>query len=156
MTNHAFASSQGRLTNEKLKAAVIEIVDRRFPGIFKVEGDGYLELIPNAPIKNDNHSYLSLHLCSQRMIEMRKSHLPIANWIQSVVQNELAARFKGKCSDEGLSERWVPEIRFFKYREYFNLICDHIKDDDKSILEWYWGREKRFINPAFEAAGLLE
>lgn len=164
MTNHAFASSQGRLTAVKLRTALEDIVAKRFPGVFNVTGEdkhGYYDIEPQHPGEHDNYSYLSLHLRSQRMIEMRKGHQLGSDWVQTVIQNELAHRFKGKCSDEGLGdERWEPKLRFFKYKEYFELRYDHLdpeKDSQlKEVLEQVWKADIRNLNKAFHDAGLIE
>jgi len=160
MTNHAFASSQGRLTDAVLKTAIIEIVERRFPGIFKVEGDGYIEIIPvkEDPKLQDDWAYLSLHLRSQRKIEMRQGHLPACGWVQAVIQNGLAKKFKGKCSDEGIPDIWKPKIRFKKYKEYFELINSHWGKSGVAAIakKQLWKAEKKRLNQSFHNANLVE
>lgn len=128
--NHAFASSKTNLTSEKLKRDLEEILNRRFDSLLEVRGDDFLEIFI-VGAKKLEWSLLELRLYSSRKIEMRKGHEEICSWVQSVIQNELAKKYGGKCSDEGLTEKWVPQIRFNTFKEYFFYIHTYNLDKFK-------------------------
>lgn len=106
MTNHAFASSRGRISKVRFKTELEDILAKRFPDVFILNSDDdYHQILAKNPPENKNYSYLSVWLRSQRMFEMRSGHMPGSDWLQYVVQNELAYRFKGKCGNEGVPEK---------------------------------------------------
>lgn len=165
MTNHAFASSTVPLTYPMLKHGIEEILNRRFDSLLEVQGDEYLEIY----IKNATKltwSLLSVKLRSSRMIEMRQGHEAICSWVQSVVQNELAIKFRGLCSDEGLSEdeRWEPKVKFLTFKEHYYHMNTwshkHIKDKDvverlKKEVDRVWGFVCEELDPALKGQNII-
>jgi hypothetical protein len=139
MTNHAFASSKCNLTTEKLHLDINSIIERRFYNELETElrGDYVCVSFRNKEIYE--YEVLSLHLCSVKKVEMRAGAYFISRWIQSVIQNELAFQYKGKCSDEGVSEKWEPQIRFFTYKEWYNYMY-------RNRPKAFWIIEKKYLN----------
>lgn len=144
MTNHAFASSKRDLSFPVLDAALKEVNVRRFNGVFVIDpgSDTWWDV--------QHHSFvdgtrtwpigLSITLRTKRMIQFKKSPGDLGNWVQFVFQNELAAKFRGKCSDEGVCEKWPPEPnRAHNLKEYWDWVHrEHTPPEYQPILDRVW------------------
>lgn len=120
--NHCFATSQRVLTGDRLDEALKEINQRRFAGIYQIvrEGDNWW-VEPAAGWPYGFHCWFR----SKRKVEFRSDPGQWAHWVTSVFQEEIAAKFKGKCSDEGTSDIWQPNpdkyLTFKSFWEETNL-----------------------------------
>lgn len=131
--NHCFASSQRVLTGDVLHEAIVEINQRRFAGIYEVirEGD-------NWRIHHElGYNYgFSCWLRTKRKVEFRPEMGDWAHWVTAVFQAEIAAKFKGKCSDEGIPDIWVPDMgKFLTFKAYWDLIHRETVLEPEQVLE---------------------
>lgn len=106
--NHAFATSQRVLTFDLVDATLREINERRFKGVFEIEAgsDVWWEI----KLPPDGWPYrLTVSLETKRKVEFRKSPGEFGSWMQMIFQEEIAKKFKGRCSNEGGRDSWDPE-----------------------------------------------
>lgn len=138
MANHGFVTTRKTLTPEMVDRDIREIVERRFKNKLEIKYDKVSENSPKKgtydiwagwefhlpiPSKNDKRDWyydFTAWIMSPHKLEFRHPHADWAFWAQScVLQEELAYRYNGIISDEGVSERWKssPE-RLKKYATY--------------------------------------
>ena len=149
MTNHAIIMCKpGMVSKKKLFACIQDINVRRFKGIFTLTGDGKYSALTYG-----DHLSLEIMLETQQRIELRRygwGDLP--NFVQHVVQEEIAHTFGGICGDEGIDDIWSPDI--WKYptlssyitaihdanymnmlnKEMYDAVVGNIPDDLKFLL----------------------
>lgn len=137
--NHCFASSQRVLTGDILHEAIVEINQRRFDNIYEIirEGD-------NWQIHHElgyNFGF-SCWLRTKRKVEFRPEMGDWAHWVTAVFQSEIASKFKGKCSDEGVQDIWAPDMeKFPTFKAWWNLLHrSTVPDDLLSFVDAQWER----------------
>lgn len=111
MANHGFVTTRRKLTWEKVDADIREINERRFDNILSIE-------VEKERKKNAIHYYFlapagmhefgfSIWLVSPHKLEFRHPHSQWGWWAQVLVYTEeLAAKYNGTISDEGVEEKW--------------------------------------------------
>lgn len=138
MANHGFLTTRKQLTPEGVDRDIKEILERRFRGAVTVEfhDSGLKEppkkefavwagwhFKPKEGLLKDGYRFeFSAWLNSRRKMEFRHPPSDWAWWAQMIVQDELALKYDGTISDEGVSERWkaTPEKikKYFHYRDW--------------------------------------
>lgn len=117
--NHAKVSFKADIAPKVVEALLIELVKAKWP-------DGVVVLTCEAPTRWHITSPLSevfgmaVWVRSPRCLEMRKGGGDLNSWLQGYIQENLALRLKGRCSDEGAIGTWAPDPDPFKtYKTYF-------------------------------------
>jgi hypothetical protein len=144
MANHGYVTTRRILTPEEVDKDIREIVERRFKGHIDVEFKKLLKdpkkssfrgyeswdiwaLWVFSPkdkkFKKESRHCFEAWIMSQRKLEFRHPHGEWAWWGQMIVQEELAYKYGGTVSDEGVEERWkVTPEKLAKYRHYKDWI----------------------------------
>jgi len=130
--NHSFITFKGGVSANKVDALLREINGRRFRGLFVVRNHynktwDVRYFISSCPV------YFTVYLCNQRKIELRPSIGQFNYWVHSEFQEELAYALKGKCGNEGLTDRWDPETN--KYPTFMDYNRDCWKDSGLGTKE---------------------
>ncbi len=120
--NNYFATSQGVLSFESLDASLREINNRRFRGLLRVDADSEEWWTIVHPERGFPFR-ITISLRSKRKIELRPSGGKFGWWMLHIFQSELAAKFKGKCSDEGDRRSLAPHPEHFPT---FKSFCDDL------------------------------
>jgi hypothetical protein len=106
MANHGFISTRRNLTPEILYDALVGISRERFDGKIEIVRDtgwGW----GSCSIRIADDQSCPYWLKSRRKIETaHKCWGSLGWWIQTVFINDLAVRFDGTISDEGVREKW--------------------------------------------------
>lgn len=117
MANHGYVTTRKHLSVEKVDAAIREIVTKHFGDeITKIEaGPGEGGDIKHSwwiEFCDDEYRGFSVWLMSQRKLEFRHPlGMGVERWAQHIMVEELALKFEGMISDEGVpGERWAPEV----------------------------------------------
>lgn len=67
-------------------------------------------------------------------------------WIDSVVTNEVAVRFDGTISDEGVGNKWKGEPGKYKnFQEFQEMMTRHVKDE--TTKRWLYQQEQELFVP---------
>lgn len=141
MANHGFVTTRRILTPEAVNEDIREIVARRLKDEVTIEfrtlsalpkktaHEGYeswdiwalwhFEPKKSPTIKEPWHYGFEAWQMSHRKLEFRHPHGEWAWWAQMIIQEELAYKYDGTVSDEGVEERWkiTPQI-LRKYQHY--------------------------------------
>lgn len=149
--NHAFASSARPLDLVALLAATQEVVKATFGELLiaYVVGDT-VEVVRAVDPKD---CYLTIWLKAKRTIEFRQGFVPgrtFGHYLQWVVQTNLAARFGGRCSDEGTGSRtWPPKPdefpNFHAFWEELRLPSEGVDLLARVAFDRMWERELEFL-----------
>jgi hypothetical protein len=137
MANHGFVTTRKKLTPEQVDQDIREIVLRRFGGNVEVEYNkcsknppskgshnwwAHWEMKAKARFPKDVPDYMfefAASIMSPHRLDFRHPHADWAFWAQMAVQEELALKYDGTVSDEGVSERWkVTPKTIEKYQHY--------------------------------------
>jgi hypothetical protein len=127
MANHCFVTTRKRFKYEAVTADLQEINERRFNGALLIEpyeatesnyGNGWMIGVVGC------HDWLTINcwLTTSRKFELR--HGPggdIRWWFEFCIQNDLALKYDGWTSDEGVEGRWKGE------ENYLPTFVDHVK-----------------------------
>lgn len=114
--NHCFTSSQRVLTGNALDEALREIIQRRFKDTYQVKRSNDHWEISHPASWNLG---FSCWLRTKRKIEFRPKPGPWAAWVTTVFQEELAAKFSGRCSSEGVPKVHAPEPNKYKFKSWW-------------------------------------
>lgn len=142
--NHAFVTIKGSLSAAKIDAALREINARRFKGIFLVtrESDVWWEI--RHPVDGNWRFSLTVAIDTRRKLHTRKAHGYFGSWMQNVFQEELAQALNGRCSDEGIPDRWDPDPQKYPtFRAYWAALHEGMSDTPESaaLFERVFQRE---------------
>ena len=130
MANHGFITTRKFLKTEKIDADIREFVKKHFGDLADVEGPGEgwegVRADWQIQFKGDDYSSFSVWLQTQRKLEFRHPRVRLSRWAQALVQEELATRYDGMISDEGVEGRWKPDVeKLNTYRKWVNLMTSH-------------------------------
>jgi len=126
MSNHAFVTSYKHFNGDQIEKDIQEILIRRFNNkIGYTRKNNYFEIgFGDEP----KHPWsFTMWIASRRKLEFRHPNGDWNHWIFSVVQDELACKYGGMISDEGVGGRWRgeqyrhPTFRSFLDEAYKNL-----------------------------------
>lgn len=140
MANHGYVTTRRHLTPEEVDQDIREIVKRRFndiidvrfeknapePGKHEFRGTLFWNIWgcwvfepKDEKLKKTSNYIFGAWLMSHRKLEFRHPHGDWSWWGQMIVQDELAFKYDGIISDEGVEERWkVTQEKLDKYRHY--------------------------------------
>lgn len=112
MANHGFVTVRMKLTPERVDKDIREIVKRRFKNALMVEGPSLFDDKKThgwmLSVKDQDNWQFSIWLSSPRKLEFR--HPLGAEWLWwaqvLVMTEELAVKYHGIISDEGVGEKW--------------------------------------------------
>lgn len=137
--NHAKISFKSDVQTDRVHEVLAELIQAKWP-------DGVVSLKREAPDRWHVISPLSeffgliIWVHSVRTIKMRKGHGDINGWLQAYLQENLAARFGGRCSNEGAAGTWAPEPeKMATFKGYFYEIMDGT-GDRKVLVDGLWER----------------
>jgi hypothetical protein len=152
MGNLGFISSKSNLTIEQIYADIQDIINRRFDNKIEVELSQDYEDKSFITV-SDPHSKLFFNMWLQTNRKIEHSHgQGFMWWIELIIDNELAVKYKGKLSDEGTGfKTWQPDIhKYPTYQDYFDTTWKNLKiknsafyqemlQDEKAYTpEWIW------------------
>lgn len=146
--NHAFATSKGTLTPDKVAAVLHEVNIRRFNGFFTIIQQGHSWIIRH-PDESKWQYLCSVWLETKRKVGFRRSLGDFAFWMQWVFQEEIAFTYKGRCSDEGVSEKWNPEPgKFPTFKAFWYEVRGPWKDETEievALRDHLWEKTKEHL-----------
>lgn len=135
MANHGYIISKKHFKEEQVFNHLIEINERRFKGLFKIEASSYGNAgawFINYTEPNKNYPIgFNIWISSKRTIEHRHTQ-GFARYAEMVFTEELATIYNAKLGDDGCQERFDPNLSklssyeiylnsYFPYEHYFNL-----------------------------------
>jgi len=166
MSNHGFVKTKKFMSAERISQMLDELNESHFKGIL---GYDYHESTADEPgwgphtwllkyVGSDWEWYRhndSLRVCwlnTRRSFEMRHGggggHF--VWWIDSVVLNEVAVRFNGIISDEGISDKWPGDADYARtYQDYEDRVFKRHKDEQLK-LALRQQEQKFFVPPDFQ------
>lgn len=158
MANHGFITAKRAIKPETMAEDIHRICDEFFPGgQVQVEGPtgptGYTTI---TFLDTDAWQYLQFWKASPRMIEHRHSTGDFYWWVESVISHELARRYDGVLSDEGVSDRWEPKPKneWPTFADYYHTLHDWVRPDDvklkKFLFKRIWRDQCRLVPPSFK------
>lgn len=140
MSNLGFVSTKKHLKVEHISAALAEINQRRFKNLFTISTDtkpgdktGFWEV--DFGLSPEKEKWVmggfSVSLKTRGRLSFKPWGSQWAYWAYVVTQNELATKYNGTLSDEGISGRWKPDLNKHKtYLDWLKLLYSHIFDPD--------------------------
>lgn len=150
--NHAYVTLPKAIPAADIAARIQEIVTSKWGSALKVTSDGEGWAIGEYPFG------VSVWLDKPNRLEFRKHHpCELSWWIQTFIQESLAAHFKGWCKDDGVGGRWRgnPE-KYATFRQYFDTLYAHVPEGDRMMIEYFWqgtvkGLPKELLGPYEES-----
>jgi hypothetical protein len=163
MANHGFLTTRKQLTPEQVDRDIKEIIERRLGGIIKVTFDTYKDepskdghwagwqFKPKEGTVKEGHFEFGAWLNSRRKMEFRHPHGEWSWWAQMILQQELALKYNGTISDEGVEERWKVTPRqikkYFHYRDWVFRNCDQTQDVVRNATRHEWAKLELTYTP---------
>jgi hypothetical protein len=93
------------------------------------------------PDEEKYHFRLSVSKRGPRKLSFRKGVSDLSSWLQAYVQDAVAVKLNGVCSDEGVSERWKGDpARYRLFRQWWDVLHEPFPgviftEDQKAMLE---------------------
>jgi hypothetical protein len=144
--NHAFVHVRANLDAKEVEAFLKDLVLRKWAGAVEVIPSSKDHWLISAPGHGEFPFSLSIWIRSARKIEMRKCYGDPSSWLQAFIRDHLAAHFKGRCGDEGVSQKFKPEPdRFWDYAGWFLSIYD---GSGLAFANKLWRQELEVMPPA--------
>jgi hypothetical protein len=111
MANHGYVKTSADISPGAFDAAVREINERRFAGLLKLTGERHHWCVE----VEEADVLRQLWLEDERSIEVRHAAGggDLGWWIDFVYEDELASRFKGRISDDGVPGEWGPDANLY-------------------------------------------
>lgn len=147
MGNIASNSFKKDMSDDDFTKALVKICEDRFGDVIRVRRDVYDGEAVNwivGPVEElmgkDTWSYeWEIYRESKRKFGGKHAHSEFGWWMMAVIQNELAFRFKGRISDEGVSGTWAGEphkesLKSFK-NYLFHMQLAYMEPDDPAIMQ---------------------
>jgi hypothetical protein len=151
MSNHGFVKTQEPMPPEKISLLLDELNDSHFKGILSYEYSEH----PNDTSTWGPHIWMIkcgvglivTWLNDQRSWEVRHGGgSSFARWMESVIINEIAIRFDGTISDEGVEEEWKGEPGKYKtFEEFYEMVLQYVKEPD--VKRALWQQEQKYFVP---------
>jgi hypothetical protein len=137
MANSGFVTIKGgSFSKPKVYEALCEIVQRRFKGRMRVDGDAKDDIwnvcmkdgvLRTSDVMDAYRHEFSVEFASKRKLEFRHPISEWGHWAQMSVEHELAAKFGGMISDEGVGGHWKPDPKkHATYEKWLDLRFSHI------------------------------
>lgn len=127
--NLYFATSRGPLTASRLGKVLRDVVDDRFGDHLLVQQDPSAEhyfSMSDPALAGAPRGYLyrvEAWLETSRKVGFRDGRSEFAHWVKMVLQEEVAHRLGGRCSDESSAQAWQPtKGRFPTFRAYLEEV----------------------------------
>ncbi len=131
MANHGFLTSKKFFKKDKIIIDLKEINKRRFKNFLTIEETQYgtngAWFIYCKSKRSEFPIGFNIWIKSARKIEHRHSS-GFGFYLEEVFTNELGLKYDSILSDEGISDRWKPNILHRSYKEY-------LEDDLKFYLK---------------------
>lgn len=126
MANHGFVSCKKKPTIPLIGEVIRNLNNTRFKQQLDIEEDGGCFQV--TPKFDEYAGAVTVWLASPKKIEIRHGHWrQFMWWVDASIINELALRFNGLISDEGVSEKWQGEPNKYEtYLSWLRLITAHI------------------------------
>ena len=132
MSNHGYVTSGRIFKSDEVNSAINEINQRRFGNKLTIEHDkhgwfvgckifnkGY-DIKKKSKVKYEMG--FDLWIETKRKLEFQHNIDDFVWYVESVFINELAHKYNGMISDDGVDEKWKPDLTKYKsYRQY--LAC---------------------------------
>ncbi|HUS88323.1 MAG TPA: hypothetical protein VMW91_02960 [Desulfosporosinus sp.] len=132
--NHSFITTKGNVKPATIAAFIERVVDNKFGSnatIVKSNDDKWFDI---TFYDNDNYGHvgsLSVSILSQRKLSFRKGHSEFSVFLQYWLANTIGIQFKGIRSDEGVNDKWKPEMKAKNYIEWL----DYKENNLRKILK---------------------
>lgn len=137
--NHAKVHFKANIQPDRIHLALAELISAKWPDGAVVlkrvsQDDWHIE----SPLSE--FFGMSVWIRSARTLEMRKGGGDVNGWLQAYIQENLASRFGGRCSNEGASGSWAPEPeKMATFKGFFYAIMD-ATGDRKAPVDGLWER----------------
>lgn len=136
--NHAYVLTRKWLRPGPLDVLIRELVHEKWGAalVVRMEGEQHWVVTDGADVPKVG---LQIWIETRRKLEMRKIHGDLSRFLQTYLQENLAARLGGRCGDFGVSERWDPEPEKFstfeKWWRFFNASPGHLQFTSPAEVE---------------------
>lgn len=147
--NHAFVTVPGSIGIDRLEVFIQEIVARRFKDLLTVEK--FATRFWKISYSKESFLGVTIEVLNRRKMSFRRSiGGDFTGWVQSVLQDELGAKLKGRCSDEGICETWLPDTELYpNFRSFFDVLHKEFLKPD--MLEKSWTQCHKQLPKALRA-----
>jgi len=130
MSNHSYIITRKNLSPTAIDENLNDILNRRFQGIFYSTMRGENWQIGCDELPDTNQFWLK----TRRTLEFRHAMPDWANWLEAVIQNELASKYDGYIKFEGVSGKEEPQKdKFPTYTSWARYCGEQVFDDPNSI-----------------------
>lgn len=146
MANHGFITSKKNFNAEQIRKDLDEINQRRFKGLLKIENSqwgtkGSWFISYKSDDQEHPHGF-NIWITSLRKIEHRHTH-GWAYYVEIVFSEELAAKYNGTISDEGISDKWKANpLKYPSYGAWLMVLYGHAKKINpkmfRSVYQMEW------------------
>lgn len=128
MANHGFISSKRKLDKDKVFLDLQEINNRRFGGKLEIKIEDSEWFIHYPTEHHEDTKGFWLWLKTSRKLEHRHAVM-WAYYLEIVFAHELATKYNGNLSDEGIGETWKPDVtKYPNYKAWIDRSLSHIKN----------------------------
>ena len=169
MANHSYVTTKKWMSVERVNDDLVDIMERRFKNIMKVDGpqdyEGILgSWLMKPDIESEIHHLIgeaaSLHwafsvwLVTRRQLEFRHPHNELSWWAQNEIKIEFCHKYDGKIYDTGIDKKWKPDppplhasYRSWiesKWTKPFNpdgLPSDWTEERYKEVMKYFMNKE---------------
>lgn len=123
MANHGYVKTKKPMTPAGIRAILDELNATTFKNCFEIEqiaNDSWFRLTARVANGKGIWGERSCWLYTKRTFEMRHGGgTAFIWWADGVILDEIARRYNGTISDDGVSNKWKPQERNQTLAEYF-------------------------------------
>lgn len=141
MANHAYVKTKLKMSPEEITCLVQQLNDNIFHNCLKIEyGEGgwgeytWEVTVLNEDGKECGHKIFWLN--SPNSFEMRHSGGNFIWWIDTIITNEIALKFKGIITDDGHGDKVKPERKYNKFRRFNKMMSAHLWSRKSQKEKW--------------------
>lgn len=112
MANYGFLTTRYKLTADRVHADILDIVRIRFRDLLQVQRRDFNKretlwgVQPKRAVRDAYMYEFEARLLTPHKMQFRHPPNQWAFWAQVVITNDLALRYNGLISDEGVCEKW--------------------------------------------------
>ena len=137
MANDGFISTKFDLNSDQIDRDLALVIRHHFDDVLVKEqiSTNYWQLKSN---DDKFFDIIDIIKISKRKISLRHPHVDMFQWMHHRVIDELAYKWKGIISDEGVSEKWKPTMKYKTYQNWMLHMnfCSTFKKDPGIALQY--------------------
>jgi len=140
MANHGYVKTKKFMNAESVHEFLTNLNETVFKDVLNIkQEDNYWEIsCKDEKIQGQRQCWLQ----TKRTFEVRHCYGgDFFNWIDAVIMNELAVKFNGMITDDGVENRWkgVPD-KYPTFKSWMELMWSHVKS--KKFVSYFIGIAK--------------